>query len=71
MHKLKVELSLSIGFYAMFWRRKMAKKKEQKKPKNQADGLGKSIRISKQDIELFKTSLLRDMGIPKRIFMSD
>lgn len=50
----------------------MAKKsEEQKKPKNQEDSLEKRIRIRKQDIELFKMSLLSDMGIPKRRFMSD
>lgn len=72
MRKLKGELSLSICFSATSWRRKMDKKKEdQNKQKNQSDSLGKKMRIRQEDIELFKTSLLSDMGIPKRRFMSD
>ena len=37
------------------------KKEDQNKQKNQSDALGKRTRIRQEDIELFKTSLLRDM----------
>ena len=37
------------------------KKEDQNKPKNQSDSLGKKMRIRQEDIELFKTSLLKDM----------